>query len=210
MADTPRLGLTQPDTGTLISISALSQSFAKVDAAPGLHICTSATRPVGWGSNQNGRCIIETDTGLTWRWDNGAGQFVRTTPMGILGSNSRTTNIATTSTAFVTAVSQTIAIPAGGRPVIVGCSVPAVQSDVGITNLALFRGATKLTDWLVPGSTGSLAAEQEPCGSNMVLDTPTVGSYVYSLQFRAVTGYGGESTLLASATAPIQIWVDER
>ncbi len=207
---TPRLGLASISSDSPIDSDALGGNFDAIDAAPGALICTSSTRPVGWGANQNGRLILESDTGLLWRWDNGAGQFVRMHGKGILGSNNRTSNISTNSTGFAVVVSQTIAIPAGGRPVIVGCSVPAVQSDVGLTNLALYRDTTKLTDWLVPGSTGSLAAEQEPCGSNMVLDTPLVGSYAYSLQFRAVTGYGGTSTLLASATAPIQIWVDER
>lgn len=207
---TPRMGLADINDDAILSPTALGNSFDILDGSPGNFICTSATRPVSWGANQNGRCILETDTGLVWRWDNGAGQFVRLYGKGILGSTSRTSDITTTSTSFVTVVSQTVDVPAGGRPLIVGCSVPAVQSDAGITGLALYRGTTKLTDWLVPGSTGSLAAEQEPTGSNMVMDTPSVGSYLYSLQFRSVTGYGGTSALLASATAPIQLWVDER
>jgi hypothetical protein len=201
------MGLVQLDGTTSVDPGDFTDAFSVIDGAPGLFICTSGTRPGTWGANQSGRLILETDTTLIWRWTGVA--WVRNIPKGLLGQNARTTDITTSSTSFVTVISQSIIVPAGGRSVMVMASVPAVQNDQGISNLALFRDSTKLSDWLVPGDTGATAVEQEQHGTQFVLETPSAGTYTYSLQFRAVTGFGGTTGLLASSTAPIQLAVVE-
>lgn len=69
---TPRLGLILPDGPDLFERTDFVNNYDKIDQYPGLFPCTSTTRPV-WGPDQNGQCIIETDTrrilvwlGSTW------------------------------------------------------------------------------------------------------------------------------------------------
>ena len=63
----PRLGLAVPTTSDPFSTEDLADNWDLLDAFPGTYICTSATHPV-WGAAQQGMRILETDTGLEWRW----------------------------------------------------------------------------------------------------------------------------------------------
>jgi hypothetical protein len=64
---TPRLGLYKPDGTDAFERTKFNETWDKLDEAPGLHICTSASRPA-WGAGLAGRAILETDTGRILRW----------------------------------------------------------------------------------------------------------------------------------------------
>jgi hypothetical protein len=210
---TAKVGFTQWGDGDAFHIAEHSANWALADLIPGAFICTSTTRPTTWGAPQNGRCIIETDTGLIWRW-NGT-QFVRQNAKGFLAETVRTTDFSTTSTTLVTAVSVTVAAPANGglglRRLLVLVECGAVQSTVSATGLAIFRDATQLQAWTHPGGVTATAADQPRPLFAFVLDGPPGGvSYSYSLQVRTLTAMGGgTSTLKASANAPLAIHVIE-
>lgn len=64
---TTRLGLRQPAPSDAVDVTAdLSNNWGVVDAAIGITVCTSTTRPT---APYPGQHIRETDTGLGWYWD---------------------------------------------------------------------------------------------------------------------------------------------
>jgi hypothetical protein len=62
--NTTRLDLNTFDGGDPFSETPFNQNWSKLDAAPGVHVCTSSTRPAypDWDTDQIGRLIFETDT----------------------------------------------------------------------------------------------------------------------------------------------------
>lgn len=62
---TPRLKLTKPATSEPADINVLNGNFDKIDAAPGVTICTSTTRP---SSPFVGQLIYETDSNLFYSY----------------------------------------------------------------------------------------------------------------------------------------------
>jgi hypothetical protein len=211
--NTPKVGYTQWGDGDAFHIAEHSANWALADLIPGSFICTAATRPSTWGAPQTGRCIIETDTGLVWRW-NGT-QFVRQNAKGWIASTVRTTDFVTTSTALVTAVSVTVPMPSNGglglRRLMVIVECGGVASTVSATGLAIFRDATQLQAWTQPGGVTATAADQPRPVFAHTLDGPPGGvTYSYSLQVQALTALGGgTSTLKANPNAPLAIHVIE-
>ena len=63
---TPRLGLVKPDPEDLYSLSVWNGNSDKLDAAVGVIVCTSSTRP---STPWNGMSIYETDTQALKVWD---------------------------------------------------------------------------------------------------------------------------------------------
>lgn len=186
----------------------LIDNWTILDAAPGLHVCTSTSHPTTWGANQTGRHIIETNTGLIWRWDGTA--FVRHGPRGWLNGTPRTAPISTTSTVFQVVVSTPVTVPDGGRNVLMIATWGDVDNDAGVTRFGLFRDATQITTWDWPGDTGATAAEQGQGGSLALIDpAPAAGAHTYTLQFATITGFGGTSTVRASAGQPTRLDVIE-
>jgi len=61
LTPTPRLGLYKPEGGDAFQRTKFLETWDKLDEAPGVHICTSSSRP-SWGTDQAGRLIFETDT----------------------------------------------------------------------------------------------------------------------------------------------------
>ena len=61
---TTRLDLNTFDGGDPFSETPFNQNWSKLDEAPGVHVCTSSTRPAypDWDTAQIGRLIFETDT----------------------------------------------------------------------------------------------------------------------------------------------------
>jgi len=61
---TTRLDLNTFDGSDPFSETPFNINWGKLDAAPGVHVCTSSTRPAypDWDTNQIGRLIFETDT----------------------------------------------------------------------------------------------------------------------------------------------------
>lgn len=64
---TPRLLLKRPDGADPFLRQDFVDNWNKIDAAPGVHVCTSSTRPT-WAAAQAGRTIIETDTYREMLW----------------------------------------------------------------------------------------------------------------------------------------------
>jgi len=72
----PRLSLKRPDDTDPFITQDFVDNYNKLDAAPGVHICTSGTRPA-WGSSQAGRTIFLTDHKCFQYWDGSAWQSER-------------------------------------------------------------------------------------------------------------------------------------
>lgn len=114
----PHTGLIQPQVGDAFSTANIASNLALVDAAPGVYICTSGGRPSSWSSNQTGRWIFETDTGLTWYYDGSI--FQRVGPSGYLKQVSLGGGRAVppvTGPPRTTVLSLSYNVPAGGRAV---------------------------------------------------------------------------------------------
>lgn len=194
---TTRLGLAKPTTGDNYSVAGLDAVYDAIDAQPGLHICTSGTRPGAWGVNQTGRTIIETDTGLIWRWNGTA--FVRQGPSGWLGGNRRTADYSVVDGAYGVVVQQTgIVVPAGGRRVLLtlGWNHLDLASSGGSAEWGLFEGSTQLVAWEANLHGGSYSYHY----------APAAGVYTFSAQLK---GLGSAGTLRADATHPCSIDIVE-
>lgn len=193
-------------TSDLFHISDYFVNWERLDDAPGLWICESNDRPL-WGERQEGMSIYETDTQLIWTWD-GSG-WDRLIPRGLLGINSATTAVDTTSTSFQTALSTNVNVVEGNRYHQITVSAPGVHSTEDLTEVAIFRDSTQLQAWFQQGGVDSGPEHQPRPIAHTLFDLPTPGTINYSLRYRAVSGLGGTSTIEAGANSPIQISVVE-
>lgn len=185
-----------------------ADNWEALDASPGAFITTSGDHP-SWGIGHTGMLMVETDTGLLWRWTGSA--FVRVASKGLVSDpdDARTTLISSSSTTYVNGVVTAVAVAPGDRPHLIVVEGPSVKNTNGITELAIARDSTVLQEWRQYGGTGVTAAEQpRPCWG-IALDVPTPATYNYRLMFRASLDFGGTSTLGASAEAPLAIHVIE-
>ena len=203
---TSRLGLKRWSLSDKWRNADLVDNWNALDAAPGTHVCTSDARPTTWGTDQTGRRIIETDTGLEFRWD-GTG-WQRIAARGLVNRTERLTLFSTTSFTMASVVATpSVAVKARRHLVIV--EAPRVYSSVGLTALALFRDSTQLNLWWHQGGGGSAASQQPRPLAFTTTDQPTEGSVVYSLQCAAVVGFGGTSTIEPDTNRPCAITVVE-
>jgi len=202
------LGLLKWATANHFSNTDLLANIAVLDGSPGVFLDTAGTHPSTWTTNQDGRLILDKDTGLMWRWNGTA--FVRQTPAGYLGHNRVTAAVNTSSTTYVTALTSTVTVPAGGRNVRLSVSGPGVWSTVDLTKVALFRGATQLIAWQVHGTmAGTAAGQPHPLVMTYLDLAPAAGSTTYTLQYAAHATFGGTSTLDAAANNPLTLTVEE-
>jgi hypothetical protein len=72
----PRLTLKRPDDTDPFLTQDFVDNYNKLDAAPGIHVCTSTTKP-SWASAQAGRMIFMTDWKCLQYWDGSAWQNER-------------------------------------------------------------------------------------------------------------------------------------
>ena len=200
------LGLKRHTLSDDFQIQDYTDNWLVLDASPGIFICTSGTRPATWGSAQEGRLIFEKDTTLLWRWS--GTDFVRYGPKGTVAHNEVLTPQATTLTTYSAAVSAPSATYSTRRHLVI-VEAPGVYSTQGLTGLAIYRDATMLTEWVHQGATGSPAANQPRPLSFVTTDLWAGGTAVYSLQFKAVIGYGGTCTVNGSTNKPLAITVVE-
>lgn len=191
----------------------MATNLQKLDDVPGYKPCTSGTRP-SWGAAQAGMLIVETDTGLIWRWD--GTNFKRTAPAGLLkradGSPAiatRTTDFATTSTNFVVCLSLTnVVIPDGLRVLMVVVSFGKGENTSGAAVGGIFRSNANNTVpqignfGIVGDASSPTAGAQGPGGSYAGWEVGGVspGTYNYSFQLRSSVTYGGTSYIRADAT----------
>lgn len=206
---TSRLNLVKWVTGDRFKKAELAGNWDKIDAAPGTQIVGSRSEITTWTSAQNGRRIIETSTGLEWYWDGTA--FKRTAPVGHLGTHKVTgPGPSTTSTdlSFIAATVDVV-VPAGGRSVEVIVSGSGVHSTVDLSRLAIWRGSTQIQSWLSHGVLSGSASSQPRPVSMVLRDDPPAGSVTYTLRLAAEPGYGGTSTLMATADTPLSLSIVE-
>lgn len=214
-----RLGLVKPARTDPFVTSDIANNWQKIDDAPGAHICTSTTRP-SWGSGQAGRLIMETDSGLVWRWTGTT--FVRLHPSGLLRKTdgtfahaTRTSDFSTSSGDFVTAVwLSNVVVPAGGRPVQITVNYPRVRNANGLSEVAIFRTTTSngtplLDRWQVEGwDTSKSTSEGGSGGSRSIIDLNLApGTYNWSLQIRAWSN--GSSTTMEGSPRAASIFAYE-
>jgi hypothetical protein len=189
----PRLGLAKPVTSDDFDTDEIAQNWQKIANAPGAFICTSGTRPGSWSGANEGQFIIETDTGLLWRWNGSA--FVRASAKGWLDTNRRSTDLTGVGTSFTTLAQVTVTVPDGGRSIRLTGSWSEISAAGSV---ALFRGATQLHSIKVPSGAG---------GSIVFVDVaPSSGSTTYALKVKATSG---TLSVICSSTTPGSIDAEE-
>lgn len=177
-----------------------------IDAAPGITICTSTTHPSTWGTDQAGMAIYETDTKRRQIWNGTA--FELLDPRGLVTRAERLNDITTTSTTYVPVVSTTATTYTNRRHLVIA-EAPGVYNTNGLTGMALYRDTTLLQEWQHQGWTGATPDKQPRPLSFVTTDQWAGGSAVYSLQFEAVIGFGGSSTILGGTNKPIALSIVE-
>lgn len=211
----PKLQLAVPTQVDDFSTDDLAANWQKIDGSPGSFICTSSTRP-SWSTAQIGRKILETNTGLEWRWDGTA--FQRMAPVGLLrrsdGSfavGERTSQFTTTSNTYVRAVSVTnVVVPEGNRPLRIDVAWNRARNPDGNFSGAIYRSDTnnsgpRESAWVF-GTSASDANAGGGVNWALLRNGLPAGTYSWSFQ---ITGPTGTSIIDASATSPITIFVTE-
>lgn len=78
---TTKLGLKKPAGVDPFLRTDFEDTWDALDLAPGVHICTAATRPA-WAAGKSGRLIFETDTCTLYRWSGTTWHQVKQSPNG--------------------------------------------------------------------------------------------------------------------------------
>lgn len=178
-----------------------TDNWQLLDDFPGIFICTSGTRPT-WGVNQEGMLIYETDSNLFWTW--GGAAWERWIGKGHLGGVEVTSNVVTSSTTYVVAITTPVTTLAGARRHLITVHAPGIFNTNGVAELALYRDATLLQEWQQP-TPGTY-----PWPISMTVpDTPSVAAVDYTLQVRSNGTAGGATTISATATKPLALDVFE-
>lgn len=214
---TPRLGLERPLAGHGFDRTEFYDLYTLLDGFPGIYLCTSGTRPSGWGTQHTGMLIWETDTSLRWRWSGTA--FVRDAPKGLLGVSSLTSNQSTGATTPTSVLSKAVTIPAftlsNVDPRIkVEANWYAIDNGtlntLGGAEVSLLRGSTVIARQRLRGRPDTATELEWGEGGTIVAwDTPTAGAQTYHLAINSVPSVGGTTTLRATATNPAQLAISE-
>lgn len=214
----PRMGLARPLANHGFSRDEHYNNLTVLDGFPGVYICTSGTRPGGWGSPHEGMLIWETDTELRWRWTGSV--FVRDAPAGLLGVSTLPDPFSTGNTSPTSAISTAVTIP----PTNAGSTTRRIRIDatwyaidngtnttLGAAEVSILRGTTVIVKHLLRGRPTTDAEELNwGTGSSIVaFDNPSDGDATYHLAINSVVAVGGTTTLRASATTPAQLAVTE-
>ncbi len=194
----------------------IAANWQKIDDTPGYKPCTSSTRPSTWGAAHAGMLIVETDTGLVWRWDGSA--FKRVGPAGVLKTTggglaiaTRTTDFSTTSFPFVICLSLTnVVVPDGSRPIALIVTGQKAENSSGSSVGAIFPGATANTGTILAtfdlvGDSTSPTAGAQGAGFCHVAWEPSgksPGTYSWSFQVRCSPSWGGTAYVRALADRP--------
>jgi len=210
----PRLGLAVPTTSDPFSTEDLADNWDLLDEFPGTFICTSNSHPA-WGAAQQGMRILETDTGLEWRWDGAA--FQRIAPIGLLKTTTgawaraqRTSDFNTSSTSDVVCVAlANVVVPPGNRTL--RFDVTFFRSEAGGSAANYFYGnvrrastnntGTKEFEFACPDNASGDHAGYIPGGL-------PAGTYSWSFQIRAF-GAATSPTIRANGTTPCELTVTE-
>lgn len=221
-SNTPRLGLKRPVTADGFVTLDHFNNLTLLDAYPGAFICTASTRPTGWGVGNTGQGIFETDTSLNWRWSGTA--WIRAAPIGMLGLSEIVVNFSTASTSPSAAITTSVTVPATTtgsttkRIKVTGSWYVAYNgttTTLGALEISLFRtgNATPLMVQLVRGrpTTATSPLDWGIGGTIVGFDLPAVagGSLTYTLNVNSLASVGGTSVMVASASQPARLTVEE-
>lgn len=214
----PRLELERPLANHGFSRAEHYNNLTLIDGYPGTFICTSGTRPGGWGTANEGMVIWETDTDLRWRWD--GTKFVRFAPLGLLNVSTVTANASTGATSPVQVITTAVTVPAftvgsTAKRIKIEASWYAIDNGtdttLGAAEVSIMRDTTVIMKQLLRGrpTTDTEELNWGTGGSIVVFDDPTAGAESYHLAINSVAAVGGTTTLRATATTPAQLAVSE-
>jgi hypothetical protein len=218
---TKNLKLMSPTTSSQFSTADIAGNWGKIDAAPGVFICTSTSRPT-LVANQAGRKIYETDTDLDWTWTGTL--WRRTAPKGLLKTTSggnalaqRTTDFQTTSTTptLVLAVSNVV-VPPGNRTLMISIVWSRAYSSGGYFYARCYRSNVSnsgplLMQWAISGDKTPADANAGGGGTYVIYEKDGLnpGVYNFSFQIAVWAGFGGSATVTGTPTYPNEIAVLE-
>ena len=193
-SQSPHLGLIIPTTSDAFSTTDVANNWSLIDKYPGTYLCTSTSRPnsgVGgaptWTAANNGQRILETDTGLEWKW-NGS-QFTRVAAIGRLGGNVNNGTVSVASgTPNNVVTASNINIPSGSRWLQITSSWVLVQNDTsGKTVLGVYIDSTLLREYTITGdSSAPSAGAQGGSGSIITSTQVAAGLHSFSVKIRTV------------------------
>lgn len=219
-SDTPRLGLKRPLPGHGFSKQEYYDNLTLLDALPGITICTSSSRPTTWAAANEGQFIWETDKDLIWRWD--GSQFMRVSPVGLLGTAELATAFNTAATSAQTALSCAVTVPATSpgstaKRIRVEASWYALDNGtsttLGVCEVSLRRdpGDVLIRKMRHIGRPDTAADPTQWGGGGTIVgfDAPSAGSTTYRLCINSIATVGGTSTLRADISNPAFISVEE-
>ena len=93
---TDKLSLKKPAGTDPFLLTDFNSNWDELDKSPGVWVCTSSSRPAGWGVDEAGRMILETNTKKMFIWP-GSGSFVEV--VNTTAASANTTALAAQSTA---------------------------------------------------------------------------------------------------------------
>lgn len=214
-----RLGLKRPLDLHGFSRVEHYDNLSILDQHPGLFICNSDSRP-SWGASHEGMRIWEMDRSLEWRFD--GSNFVRVTPLGMLGDSAdRTSDFDTAATTPTFAITNTVTVPATNdgstrKRIEIAASWYAIENGtdatLGVAEVSIIRDpSTVIRVIRVKGRPiiGSDVMDQPIGGTIIGWDNPPAGSVTYHLGINSIAAVGGSTVLKASATTPAQLVVKE-
>ena len=215
----PRLNLKRPVIGDPHVTQDHYDNLTLLDGFPGLYICTSGTRPAGWGAAHSGMRIWETDTSLEWYWNGTA--FRRINPLGLLGDPAElAADFPTAATSATTALTTTVTVPVTNsgsttKRIRVSASFYGLDNGTGTTfgacEVSLYRDSTALKTVLWRGrpTTATSPLDWGPGGTIEAYDATPAGSQTFTLRVNSLSSVGGTTTLRASPTQKATLAVEE-
>lgn len=216
------LKLISPTVQDGFSTADIAENWGKIDQAPGVHICTSTSRPT-FTLGQAGRVIYETDTDLMWAWT-GTG-WSRIAPKGLLsradGSKAvgvRSSDFQTTSTTPTLVIGVTnVVVPPGNRTLEVRAQWSRAYSNEGGYFYGRFyrsnvsNSGPVLNQWAISGvGGGTIPAGTKGDGggySAFIRNGLPAGTYDFSFQVHVISG--ATATVTGTPSYPNEILVTE-
>lgn len=148
----PRMGLMLPSNSDPFTPDDFVATMTTLDGIPGITpVANYNALPSGLTAAQHGSCYLQMDNQALWMWykptSGSQGKFVRVNSLGVLGTDTFTTTIASsanTDSLAPTLMSVTVTSPGGNRNLLVMAHIPAVDntSSLNVTGVELFYNGT--------------------------------------------------------------------
>ena len=198
---TSRLGLKRNDGSDPFKRQDFVDNANRLDAAPGVHVCTSSTRPT-WASGQAGRLIYETDTNSLFHWNSTAFVAQLTTPLTWAGGIAPGATLSTNATASynfanINAPRATNLIIVGtARCAATGSNLAGASAYPLLDSTVVAVGAMPYTQWILRDGTPYYDHREIPffgltpvsAGAHTVGCRVIVANYPQSVLVSAVRG----------------------